>query len=294
MRTVHPRAALAALAALLLAAGTAHAQPAPRDTSPVPRELVELLFGRYGFGMRDIVVGRAPSGLPAGLEPEHVRAVGGMGGPMGGEAVYEVGRDPGAAAAALVATLEGGGWERYAPRPMGAMRGFVGSGMIGGPTNQFCKDRSTVTVAPHRQFDRSYLRVTWTVAERNPCRMLAEQSEGQRMMEQRYGEIPSLSPPGDMEVQGSGTSTSGDGWSVSARATGERTAVQLLDHYVAEMKAAGWTQATRQGDATLAIATFTRVGAERQSWYALLTVMPEPGQARAFALDLRGRRAGAR
>ena len=294
MTTPSRRAGLAALAALLLAAGAAGAQPAPRDTSPVPRELVELLFGRYGLGMRDIVVGRAPSGFPEELEPEHVRVVGGVGGPMGGEAIFEVGQEPGGVAASMLTAMERSGWEPMRIGSNAAMRGFVGSQSFG-PVNQLCKERWSANVMPHRQFDRSYLRITWTVGERSPCEVMRQnQSDAQRQMERRFAEVPTLQPPAGVEVQGGGTSTGGDSWSVSARATGGVTATGLLDHYIAEMKRAGWTQAARHATDSLGVATFTKPADEGEPWYALLTVMPEPRQARSFGLDLRGRRAGPR
>lgn len=306
---------LAALAALALAAtarpSSLAAQQQP-DGGPVPRELALALTTPFGGpwegeNAQELLVGRAPAGLPAGVVPTGggatvlgsltQRWIGGARA-RSTTVVVATPEAPDSALAAYTRALESAGWRR-APDPMAERGGFV-SVPRRWPTT-LCRDSSFVmaTAAPRGDSaggagakGGSRLHIALVTGERgSPCDARIR-TESIRTNDDPP--FPPLRAPAGAETRGMGSNSSSSTGDDGARSREIQTLLttpmsvgSLAAHYAAQLRAAGWTvrEVTANGDVAVQVVEM-RDSAGRP-WRGLLTAFAAPGAAeRAVALHI--------
>jgi hypothetical protein len=278
MIRIGPATLFSALAAALLAAPASAQQPARSEM--VPRELVEGLLGTSSSS--GLLVGRLPADLPATMVPPGTRVVGGIERSRGGSLAVLTSAQPcSQAAAEMRARLLRDGWTQPMEQPV--TRGFVPSGVTG-PSGTYCRGTTTVlnVHAVPRQGGGSFLRLERDQPEGNgwnPCAPREGVMAGQHSAELP---IPALYAPAGAEQLGGGSSAGGssDGSSEYELRALVRTTLDaraLVDHYAAQLRAAGWSAADPVSVTGMAAQSFRHRSADGRDWQGVLLVADVPG-----------------
>lgn len=196
-----------------------------------------------GQQLPEVVVGRLPENFPADLLlPGNTEVLGGlryvggtvMRGPQASVVAIIRSNDE-AVITSMQAAWERAGWNT--PREMDRQGGFLQE--ILPRSRFFCRDSSYVNVAvwPRRAGGR-YLRIDLSTMQMTPCqRMVMRNPE----LESGREPFPALrAPQGAISIDAS-MSGSQFAREASARLETDMTPVQLIAHYGAQLKAAGWT-----------------------------------------------------
>jgi hypothetical protein len=272
------RARTLPLAGLLLTLAALPAAAQQRDEM-VPRELVMTLLGSSGSSSGpELLVGRLPADFPAALAPAGARVVGSLSRRGEQTVVFALPQPCPEAAAAYRRTVEGAGWTGPPSSGMIEPQGFLPPAMgTAGPSSLFCQGERILHFGTFpREGGGSYLRLTFHSAiEHSPCsRQMARGPESYW----REFPVPALHAPENVEFRGGGMSGAGDDF----RETGARVGTpmppaELLAHYAAQLRQAGWTPAGTSAGEGVALQTFVRRDASGQSWHAVLSAVALPG-----------------
>ena len=273
--TLPTRSLVPALAAAL-ALAAAPTLAAQQAAEAIPRDLVLALLGESATTLH---LGSAPPparGLP--LPPG--RIVGGLERAHGSiMVVVEVEGEPPSALAAYDATLEEAGYRRPAPfRPFGDRAGFVGSEPLG--AHGWCGDEGFLNPATLSVEGRTYLRVNVQPPESSPCDPDLARRRG---FVQPPSLLPSLPPPGGMEVRPSGTGRSSDHEETMASIVTPLPVEAVASAYAELLEAAGWEPSGATTGEGMAARRFAVLDGEGRPWVGLLLVW-EVAERRRVAL----------
>lgn len=262
-----------ALPLVVFAALTTAYSPTAAQNS-VPMELVRALLGRRATA--NVVVGRVPDGFPTEVIPAGARVVGGYGSSdelaAHTVAVVAVPQPPREARPALRTALTPAGWAD--PRTGRQPSGFVSS--TSEPASLLCRGNETLyySVMP-RQEGGSYLRLDHTRVTSqgySPCSAPQERRvpEGQ--------ELPMLTSPEGVVASNTGISTSfPDGVQESrARLLTTMPPAELLAHFAAQLREAGWTASPATAGSDAGSQTFRKRDPAGKELFGLLTAVAYP------------------
>lgn len=277
------RARTLALAVLLLTFAALEAGAQQRDET-VPRELVMTLLGlSESSSGPQLLVGRLPAGFPAALAPAGARVVGSLAHRREQSAVFALPQPCPEAAAAYARTVEAAGWTR--PPSFGMMmerRGFLPAGMGAspGPPALFCQGGRLLTFSTFpREGGGSHLKVEVQPAHaHSSCNPeVARRFEGPRI----EFPVPALYAPEGAELREMGMGTVSDDYQeLQARLGTPMAPAELVAHYAAQLRQAGWTAGGTSAGEGVAVQTFARRDASGQGWHAVLAAVAVPGSDR--------------
>lgn len=277
MKTSQIAPFLTPLAGILLAVGPLLAQA----TNPpmVPLEMVRTLtltpFAEPG-NPPDVLVGRLPDRIEDVVPlPAGGRTIGSLVYRHHSVSAVAV---PGPARALLdtvAARLIAGGWKKYEAR---RTHGFESSGNIR-PTYCLGDSLSLYTSTARNPNESQY--VLFVSAEGGAAYICRDLEGAPSRQPWRGPElIPSLTPPEGASTSGGGTGGGSDEESARARMRTDLTTTQLLDHYDAQLQAAGWTLVQRVAADDAALATYRVTDSKGALWYGVLTATtPAPTSA---------------
>jgi hypothetical protein len=272
MRQIRP---LVSLLLLLPAAGAAQRA----DTTVVPRELAQALVAFSGFELLrpEILVGRAPSGIPAKLVPEGARIVGGATFPgsqmnaMGdGIAVVALPLPVDSARAVMRATFLRNGLTPPG-RPGEGPGGFAGSFEEDFMLNFYCGENQ---VASARVLENARAGSLVSISTRRsisntPC----DPRMAQRMRGRPFDDLPI--PPLRLPdgARGGATGSSGSDGTRELRAEIESalTARDVVGHYAAQLQQNGWTPGKTISEADIAMTTLRKKDEKGEEYLAALS-----------------------
>jgi hypothetical protein len=253
-----------------------------RDTTMVPRELVRGLVtgGPFGGRSAEIVVGRVADEKLAPLVPRSARVLGGV--------IYRSGRDtrsttilalpenPDSALVLMSRVLDRAGYKTATPFDSfrGERGGFVATAIgpsMGGNALNYCSDTESISVTVSEGVERG---TTVHLLAMGSLRYTAcDPSMRDRM---RGGseweiELPTLRPPAGATLGRSGGGSSSDGERESrARVGSSLSAVELIDHFVPQLRDQGWTLGNRASDGDVSVQTARRVNQKGDTLYLAL------------------------
>ena len=173
-------------------------------------------------------------------------------------------------------SLVGAGWEKFEPP---RHRGF-NSNVYGGGS-QFCMGDSaavSLSVRPNAE-GGTYLTIGHLLNhEYSVCRM-----EPPPLPERHESLIPTLLPPAGARSRGGGSGGGGgDHWHAHTQLQTTASIEELLEHYGAQLRAAGWQPGTSAADGALVLQTYRLTDDEGAQWNGLFTVSGEPGASHRF------------
>jgi hypothetical protein len=277
LRTTRIAPFVTPLATMLLAVGPLLAQATNPPT--VPLELVQTLalspFAEPGT-TPDVLVGRLPDRIAHVVPlPADGRIIGSLVFRQHAVSAVAVSGPARALLDTLAARLIAAGWtEHQAPRA----HGFASTGNVR-PTYCLGDSVSLSTSTMRRSAEGRY--VLFISAEGHAafnCRDL----EGETSRPLWHGPelIPSLTPPEGSYTNGGGTGGGSDEEYARARIRTDLTTTQVLDHYDAQLRAAGWTPVQRVAADDAAVATYRVTDSQGAVWHGVLTAtMPAPSSA---------------
>lgn len=270
------RARTLPLAGLLLALAALPAAAQPRDEM-VPRELVMTLLGSSGSSSGpQLLVGQLPADFPAALVPAGARVVGSLVRRGEQTVVFTLPQPRSETAASYRRTLESAGWTLPATEMM-EPRGFMPSRMgTAGPPSYYCQGERVLYFSTFpREGGGSYLRLDFRSAEHSPC----SRQMAQRMVISYHDfPLPALYAPENAEFRGGGSSSGGEDYRETGTRLGTSMApAELVAHYAAQLREAGWTPAGSSAGEGVALQTFVRRDESGQSWHAVLSAVALPG-----------------
>lgn len=279
-----------ALSALLVSAIPLAAQRVVRETdsaTTVPAELALALTATWpgSEGASEIVIGGLPDAFPSDLAPPAGgRVLGGATfrrdeGPFGGASVAIIASAlaPDAARDATTSRLERAGWEH--PRRHEDRGGFVAT-MRPYPS-LFCRgDRMLMAAATPRAGGGSLLRLRLQTTDRGAGRSPCEPEDERRSALRAFDDVPmpALYPPEGSS--GNFSSESSGGSSSRTSATRLRTSLspaQLVSHYAAQLREAGWSLRAPVADELAAVQTGLLTDEEGRTWHGALVALSLPG-----------------
>lgn len=283
---------------VLIAVSTTFAQPSPVP-SPADlareRELTQRALGSdYGpSGIQvKLLVGQLPPqplgplpGLPSGrLVGSVVRTSSGPDFPNSQTIFFDSSASPAQVRAALQSALKTLGWTPF--------RGDFGPSQEGG----FQSAEDTGSLAYYRleqlvSFSASIGRagaVTQVTLNLNKNRNLREEIQfRERSDAGSRSNLPVLRPPGGTTVQPSGGGGGGGSWSSFASVQSPLNAVQLLDAYGVQLKAAGWTPLNRSTTGKTVTSLWRFVDQDKNTLTGVLTLQETaPGRYSAQLASL--------
>ena len=256
--------------ALLASVATRHAL-GQQQPATIPTELAAALLeandDAYGSRMPTILVGRVPDSIPASLTSAPRATI--LGSVQSSRVVTIVLKStmpPNQLLTAFDQQLMASGW---APPPSRADErgGFVSSYYSSGWGGFYCGDSGSVGVSySPAPGGGTYLKVRYSgnkqlgICSPAPMHAFAE----------RLLKLPILrSPPGMMQRGGGGGSGSNQ-VNTSARLIGPLGPADLLEHYLKQLAAAGWTMGSVATSGDVTIASATAKDAEGLQWNGAL------------------------
>lgn len=254
------------LAGFLVAAGTLRAQAV--NPPMVPLELVQTLaFTPFADAASpDVLVGRLPDDIADVVAvPADGRIIGSL--VFRHNAVSAV-AVPGPEQAMLDSTkarLMAAGWTKYDPPQQ---RGFASNRYM--RTTYCLGDTLSLNMRGGRDPDggRSVLFVSASSRTASICRTqqpaTSRRTAGPSL-------IPSLTPPEGSMASGSGAGSGSGEEYARARVRTDLSAAQLIEHYDAQLQAAGWTLIQRLTADDAAVATYRVTDPEGAAWQGVLT-----------------------
>lgn len=258
------------LTLILALAATAPLHAQVQDTASVPRELVQAIFS--GMGSLRITVGEPPAGMPRDLLPAG-RVVGGavLYGDRVMVTVVHLDTTTGAAVEIAGAQAARLGWTR--PEMSRAMRqgGFVPPEFDRRNDSLWCGDSASVQFsARRRRGGGSHLSVNYTPAIENTlcdARMADRRGSMMDMID-----LPTMRLPEGMRAERMG-SGGGTNYRESAASVRTDTSVAwMLDFFMDQLRADGWTTGTRLRNEEAGIATATKSAEDGSVTYARVVV----------------------
>lgn len=258
------RAPAPSLATLLSALAFLAAPAAAQDRDEmVPRALLAALV-EIGPEPGEILLGRLPTGFPAGLAPPGARVVGSVVRHHFSTAVLALPGPPGEVADAYQRRLEGQGWTA----PPTPTTGFLESRSR--QPRVLCGTDSTAVLfqARAREGGGSYLNLVRL--DSSPCRRPDPVMSGRAPR-------PALTPPEGARYGGGGGSESSPGYEATQMTLHtEMAPAQLVAHYAAQLQGAGWTPGPASPGEDVAAQSFRHRDAEGRSWHAVLEALAIP------------------
>jgi hypothetical protein len=275
MRFVRPGILIPLLALVFLSAGaTARAQT---TSETIPVDLVNALFSSGGANDQEFFVGATPQGWPAALLPSApARTLGGIRSPRQLVAVFvdSTSREP---FAAYERTIQNAGFAR--PSSRGSV-GFLNGGFQGGEgrISLWCSDSAQVITSSQSSTRAlTYIRVTYATAEpRSICSPMSGSPMMRRDRDPRFTQlaIPPLYPPSGVQTTGSGSGGSGNTMhATTSLDSTSLTPAAVLQHYSAQLVAAGWTAMSSPTSTSFASQLFEARDDLKRTWHGVLLVM---------------------
>lgn len=267
MRRLSLVAALFVVAAVSVPPAKAQQQPAT-----VPTELAMVLLDRGGSFTGNptpqIVVGRAPSGIPGSLTSANGAViVGGIEYPQAATLVLAFTLPPNQALKAYDEHLLAAGWKPPPPFP-GQGSGFVPSGYPAAAGKMYCADSGAVhvTYVPAAN-GGSYLKVD---NNRNTQHSYCAPRDPNMLRGPSF-KFPTLVAPPGMSQQGGGGGTGGDNVETRARLLGALEAPAIVAHYAKQLDSAGWKMGTIATSGSLAVMPAAAKDSAGTLWVGALT-----------------------
>jgi hypothetical protein len=291
-----------AVLALVAAPSISVAQPRtpPQSGQPdlVPRELVlALLSVNTGAGGTDLRVGEAPDDIPPELVAPGAQIIGSVSQFGNATLVLALPQTPDSAIGLMEAHLLAGGWTRPPTSPARMLRrGFVGadfSDLANGMPNFICRGDDYVMLSSmYRTSGGSLLRVNYNRNNRpSMCTVRPQIERGRSPFEE--APIPTLRAPAGSMTLNAGSPISSMGQNevtVSTRLSTQLSASDLVKHYDAQMRTAGWTQVEEGAIDLLAARTYRKTDEKNLAWTGVLYAISRPeGKEKDVALGLRRR-----
>ena len=249
----------------------------------IPRELVLALisFGTGTAGGANLRVGKAPEDVPPELVPPRIEVLGSMTQFDNVIIVLGMPQSPDSAIGAMESHLTAAGWTPPpAPAPRQMPRGFVATdftGGMGGTPNFVCRGDEMVNLTSmYRSSGGSILKLNFNRGARNSaCRQRDETT-----FRSPYDEapVPTLrAPAGAMTTGGSGMSTSGNNqFTLSTQLSTRLRPAEVVSHYDAQMRAAGWTPVGDGSLDFLSARTYQKKDEKARTWSATLYAIRSP------------------
>ena len=264
------------------AASTAATAPAATATGDsVPRDLATTLLAA---ARGDVVlrVGQAADAVPPELLRNFVVRGSAAYGPYS-STVIEVPFSERMTLDTVEARLLALGW-KHPTAPRIFQRGFVSQSAGPDLSNSFCLGTDNISYSwrallPKRtQLTLTYVRPRGGME--TFCTDPAQSSARPRLWSED-APIPVLVAPAGTSVQGSGSSGSGEDYTIRAQLRAQLRAGDILRHYAAQLKEQGWITGDNAGTPSAAMQTFSKTTPDGKSYFAVLTVAVPPGQPSA-------------
>ena len=271
-----------ALAAAVVMFGALSGQPVmAQEQKMIPEELVQALLGmRTGSISTSIVVGQMPAGFPDLKLPANARVLGGQA--TGRTASVAILSFPGfaeSARASVEQSLTTAGFTARVqePRPEAFQR--TGGGFQQNPRSFapsiFCRSDASLTVSSWSQNgQQAFVRIDHTPVLAG--RM--SQCDARSQYDPTNVPRPTLTLPEGARSGSSGSGGSSDHREAYTQIETGATAVQLVDLFASQVRAAGWTEISRNNVPGVSVATF-RLQKDGKEWLGLLTAIEFSGTA---------------
>ena len=260
----------------LLIAGQLSAQ-----ARTIPEELTLVLLGGRGTNSPNITVGELPPGFPVDFKmPPNARLVGGLSaGRSTSSAIIALPGNTAAARTAIETALTSSGFTARPADPQRPQTGFQNGGFqatretAGMMPQVYCTMGAQIAYSTWaRTTEQTYIRLDHTPiipSRYNPC----DPSTMRNMFDNVP--LPLLRHPEGARQGSSGSGGGGDSREAHAEVEAAETAKELIDHYVPQMREAGWTQVGRTDATDTSVATFT-MRKDNRDWRAVLIAMQFP------------------
>ena len=277
MRWSSIRRMLGTATALAVAVNGASAQG--RAEQVVPLELVQTLVVSGPFdddAAVSVLVGSIPEITARVVQlPASARIIGSLVYPQSTRSAVAFAASADSVLRMMEQSLVGAGWEKFEPpRRRGFNSNVYGSG------SQFCMgDSAAVSLSVRPNPDSgTYLTIGHLRNhEYSVCRM-----EPPPLPERHESLIPTLLPPAGARSRGGGSGGGGDHWNAHTQLQTTASIAELLEHYDAQLRAAGWQPGTSAADGPLVLQTYRLTDDEGTRWNGLFTVSGEPGASHRF------------
>ena len=291
-RTTARPATVASLLLLLAtapaAAQRAAATPSPMRSDSLPADVVAAIYVAGPPEWLRLRVGALPPEIPPSIVPEGAEVLGS--GVVNGQMITAllVRDSPEGARIAIEDRLLAAGWTRpSSPVQFYAPRGFVSSGeRIHVQQQGLCGTSAllTHTVSPWPD-GRALLRVTIvpTGTGYSVCNPVAGGPPGRPMGMPNDSIMPELQPPPGVPVQPRGSSGGNASWTSRAVVQQPAATADLLRHYAAQLRTAGWELVEEVPGRAVASQLWRRrvsEGTNMGLWHATLTVSEQAGGRR--------------
>jgi hypothetical protein len=252
-----------------------HALAAQAGPDMVPMEFVRMLMITPFTGTPQVTVGRLPDRLANDLAPgPDTRIVGSLGSARFTASALVM---PGRAADVqerLVARLVEKGWKKLPappPEPRGGFETEVRErGAAMSLTLCSSDDHNVQLIVSSHRGDSAEVRLFLGRGGLGATCVDPELTSAPPPPE--YAPIPALRAPTGTEHRGGGSSSGMRDGSAEGRLRTDMEPAKLLDHYAAQMTAAGWQQGARTTSAEVALQVFLKTD-ERASWRGVLYVI---------------------
>jgi hypothetical protein len=234
----------------------------------VQRWLAPVYPGASG-GVTRVWLGRLPESMPVEVPvPEGARIIASVQEPEGfNQIVFDVELTSGEVTEFYTQTLTAAGWQ---PAPQDTQGGFVGPGDF---PSRFCRENGD-----------GYLEVWSLDPAEGPTDVRLNlymsaascfyQERGPGSMDEGMSLIPSLEAPAGTQMLGGGSGSSGDGSAyISTDLESSLTAEALLEHYNAQLAAAGWKLVDQGVTPVVAWSTWKLADEDGHEWGGTLIVM---------------------
>ena len=277
MRWSNIRRTLGVMAALAVAANGASAQG--RAEQVVPLELVQTLLdgGPFDDGPPPrVLVGSIPEITSEVLTvPGGARIIGSIVYAQSTRSALAFAVPADSVRAMMEQSLVARGWKKLELPQRG---GFSASGFT--QVRPYCLgDSATVSLGVKPNPDGgTYLTITHL---RNRERSMCGREQPQ-FREMRESLIPTLLPPANAQSRGSSSGGSSRSWDAHTHLRTTASIEELLEHYDAQLRAAGWQPGVTAADGTLMVRTYRLMDEKGARWNGLFTVGGEPGGAHRF------------
>ena len=278
MRWSSIRRTLGVAAAFAIAVNGASAQG--RAEQVVPLELVQTLLdgGPFDDGPAPrVLVGSLPEITSRVLTvPTGARIIGSIVYPQSTRSALAFAAPADSVRAMMEQSLAAGGWKKLDLPQRG---GFSAGGLAQARRPYCLGDSATVTLGVKPNPDGgTYLTIThMRDREHSMCGR-----ERPQYRERRESLIPTLLPPADAQSRGSSSGGSTNSWDAHTHLRTTASIEELLEHYDAQLRAAGWQPGTTATDGSLMLRTYRLTDEEGVHWNGLFTVSGEPGASHRF------------
>ena len=277
MRWNSIRRILGAALTIVMAVNGASAQG--RAEQVVPLELVQTLVvsGPFDDGPAPrVLVGAIPEVTTQAVPvPAAARVIGSIAYPQSTRSALAFAASPDSVLRMMERNLLAAGWDKFEPPQRS---GFS----FGGPGNalQFCMgDSAAVSLGVSANADGgTYLTIGHLRNhEYSMCRMQPPPDR-----DRRESLIPTLLPPDGVRSRGGGSGGSSNSWDAHTHLLTTASIEALLEHYDAQLRAAGWQPGTSAADGALVLRTYRLTDGDGAQWNGLFTVSGEQGASHRF------------